>query len=81
MKARLKSRGSTYIVIDAEKCKGCGFCVVFCPKKLIGRASRFNSKSYLPAEVIQVKAAECSGCGVCYLMCPDVAITVCSIKN
>ena len=68
------------VLIDAERCKGCGFCVFFCPRKVIGWASHSNSKSCIPAEVIKDKAVECTMCMVCVLMCPDVAITIQSHK-
>ena len=32
------------ITIDKEKCKGCGLCVLACPKKLIVMSDEFNKK-------------------------------------
>lgn len=69
-------QGTAYIVIDKERCKGCGLCIFFCPKKVIGQAKGFNQKGYTPAEVIEGKAEECTGCTSCAIMCPDVAISV-----
>ena len=69
-------RDSAYIIIDSEKCKGCGLCIFFCPEKVIGRAGHFNQKGYTPAAVIEEKAEECTGCTACALICPDVAISV-----
>ncbi len=62
------------IVVDEERCKGCGFCTLVCPKNLITISNRLNSKGYYSAE--QVKEEECTACGLCYLICPDVAIEV-----
>ncbi|MCK4647947.1 ferredoxin family protein [bacterium] len=62
------------IVIDEERCKGCGLCIPVCPKNLIIMSKRLNSKGYHPAE--QVREGECTACGLCYLICPDVAIEV-----
>ena len=62
------------IVIDEEKCKGCGLCVSACPKDVIAMSDRLNSKGYHPAK--QIKEEECIACGLCYLICPDVAIEV-----
>ncbi len=62
------------IVIDEERCKGCGLCIPVCPKNLIAMSDRLNNKGYHPVE--QVGEEECTACGLCYLICPDVAIEV-----
>jgi 2-oxoglutarate ferredoxin oxidoreductase subunit delta len=63
-----------YVIIDQERCKGCGLCINACPKKTLGFSKIFNSKGYHPAE--QHSPQDCIGCGFCYRMCPDTAITV-----
>jgi len=67
---------SAYIVINAERCKGCYLCISVCPKEIIGLASHINEKGYFTAQVIPEKAHECTGCAACAMMCPDVAISV-----
>ncbi|RLC34103.1 MAG: tungsten formylmethanofuran dehydrogenase [Candidatus Nealsonbacteria bacterium] len=62
------------VIIDAQRCKGCGFCVKFCPKNLIQLDSEFNDKGYHPA--VFTDEEKCIGCAICGLVCPDVAITV-----
>ncbi len=62
------------IVINEEECKGCGLCIIVCPKNLITMSKRLNSKGYRPVE--PEKKKECTACGLCYLICPDVAIEV-----
>ena len=57
-----------------ERCKGCGFCVEFCPRHLLVMFERTNSKGYHPPEVID--DLNCVNCGLCALLCPDFAIYV-----
>lgn len=39
-----------YVVIDEERCKGCGLCINACPKKVLSFSKKFNSKGYHPAQ-------------------------------
>ena len=63
-------RGDVEILID--RCKGCGFCVEYCPKGVLVLSSGFNRKGYHPPEV--VKHGECINCNLCEMICPDFAI-------
>lgn len=63
-----------WIVVNEDRCKGCGLCIHFCPKKAIGIAEHLNKRGYYPAALINREA--CIGCGICARMCPDVAISV-----
>jgi len=62
--------GKVYIVED--RCKGCGFCVEYCPKDVLVLSDRFNRKGYHPPEA--VKEGECVNCNLCETICPDFAI-------
>lgn len=55
-----------------ERCKACGFCVEFCPTKVLALSSAFNSKGYHPPHVVAPE--NCSGCDLCGMYCPDFAI-------
>lgn len=65
-----------YIKIDFERCKGCYFCVEFCPKDIIRKAKAHNMQGYFPAEFNAEEEAKCTGCKTCAVMCPDTAIEV-----
>ncbi len=63
------------VIIDEARCKGCGYCVHFCPRQCIEMpAGKFTSRGYsLP---VVTKPEKCTGCGTCGMLCPDQAITV-----
>ena len=60
------------VVIIDDRCKGCGFCVEYCPKDVLIMSERFNKKGYHPPEV--VKHGECVNCNLCEMICPEFAI-------
>jgi len=62
------------VLIKQEFCKGCGYCVNICPKKVLGLSREFNLYGYYPAMVND--GNHCIGCGFCAQVCPDVAISV-----
>ena len=53
------------LTIKREWCKGCGICVAFCPKSVLGLRN---------GKVITVNSLECIQCGQCEMRCPDYAI-------
>ncbi len=61
------------IIIDSERCKGCGLCLTVCPNNVISISEKSNSKGYFPA---QSTGANCTGCTNCAIVCPDCAIEV-----
>jgi len=62
------------VVINTEYCKGCGYCVTFCPKECLEIGEQFNSKGY---RYPFVKDPECCiGCLSCAKLCPDFAIEI-----
>ena len=63
------------VMIQEDKCKGCGLCVSVCPKKILKISSqRLNAKGFRPAEVIDIQ--KCIACAFCAAICPDVVIEV-----
>ena len=64
-------------LIDKDRCKGCGLCVIVCPKKVLEISNELNTKGYFPAH--QARPEDCIHCAICCTMCPDVAITISEI--
>jgi 2-oxoglutarate ferredoxin oxidoreductase subunit delta len=60
------------VCIFEDRCKGCGFCVEFCPKHVLAMSEEFNRRGYHPPKV--VKSGECVNCNLCEMICPDFAI-------
>ena len=71
-----KFRGA--IVVDNEKCKGCGLCVAACPTKVIDLHSEVNGKGYHYAYMKELEA--CIGCTSCAMVCPDSVFSVYKIN-
>ncbi len=61
------------IVIDTERCKGCGLCVTVCPKHTIEISPESNQNGYFPA---RVKHIDCTGCSRCAIICPEGIIEI-----
>ena len=75
-KDQVEKKRVSYIVIDSERCKGCYFCIKFCPRNLIVISETHNKLGYFPAEFSHENEDQCTGCKTCAVMCPDTAIEV-----
>ena len=64
------ARGIVHII--EERCKGCGYCIEYCPKDVLVFSNRFNAKGYHPPEV--KRPDDCVNCHYCEIICPDFAI-------
>ncbi len=72
-----KYLGITFI--DAELCKGCGFCIEFCPTTALEFSPEFNRKGY--HYPLLAREVDCNGCDLCGLYCPDFSIFGVKYKN
>jgi 2-oxoglutarate ferredoxin oxidoreductase subunit delta len=66
------TKGEIHVIED--RCKGCGFCIEFCPNEVLVESERFNIKGYHPPEA--KKPEDCMGCKLCEYICPDFSIYV-----
>ena len=62
------------IHIKKDRCKGCAFCVEYCPKDVLEMSEEFNIKGYHPPFVKDEDA--CVNCQLCESICPEFAIFV-----
>lgn len=62
------------IIVDVERCKGCGICVPACPTDTLALAVQVNGKGY--SYSYMANPDNCIGCANCAVMCPDSCITV-----
>ena len=54
--------------VKLERCKGCGICVEFCPKKVLELSEL--------EKVVVAREQDCIKCRQCEMRCPDFAIFV-----
>ncbi len=65
-------QGRVHLIPD--RCKGCGYCVEFCPKEVLEVSDEFNIKGY---HIPRVKPeTTCVACMLCERICPDFAIYI-----
>jgi len=68
--AKVKAKGKVFF--QEARCKGCGFCIEFCPVKVLEFSKDYNAKGYhFP---VAAHPEKCIGCNMCGLYCPDFAI-------
>ena len=55
------------VLVDKEKCTGCGECIDACP----GEVYDLND-----GKAVAINIDECHGCHTCEEICPEQAITI-----
>lgn len=65
-------KGKGTVFVRVEVCKGCSYCIDFCPTHALDFSRDYNAKGYhFP---VLARPEDCTGCDMCGLMCPDFAI-------
>jgi len=67
------------VLINKERCKGCGYCVEFCPREALRMTEELSPKGYNLAAVAD--ESKCLSCGLCEVICPEFAIYLASSDN
>ena len=67
-----KKEAKMKIVIIEDRCKGCGYCIEFCPVKALEQSNKLNMRGVHPPRVKEKN--NCTRCGLCERLCPDFAI-------
>ena len=65
------------VFIKTERCKGCMYCIEFCPQGVLEESKDFNPKGY---HYPVVKKDQCINCTLCLSLCPDYAIFSIPVK-
>ncbi|NWF87237.1 4Fe-4S binding protein [Candidatus Bathyarchaeota archaeon] len=62
------------IQLIKDQCKGCGFCIRFCPQKVLEESQEINARGVHPPKIVD--ESKCLACGFCTAVCPDFAIFI-----
>jgi 2-oxoglutarate ferredoxin oxidoreductase subunit delta len=65
-------RGEVFVIPD--RCKGCRFCIEFCPNDVLAESTAINAKGYHYPVVAAPQDDLCAHCEFCTLVCPEFAI-------
>lgn len=60
------------IELNAFLCKGCGYCIKFCPRNVLVMGTERNKRGFFYPQCDSEK--KCSSCAICAAVCPEGAI-------
>lgn len=70
--AVLETRHFGNVEIDAEKCSGCGMCVLFCPTEAL-KYAKYDEPADADRMYLEFQAADCTQC----MLCKDACLRYC----
>lgn len=62
------------IKLNVPLCKGCSFCIKYCPKKILELGKERSNKGFFYPVVTD--ESKCISCGICSTICPEGAIEI-----
>ena len=69
-----RSKKHFRVEVDPKLCKGCYFCIRYCPRGVFGKSETIGEMGYVVAKVLD--PGKCTGCRLCLLYCPDFAVSI-----
>jgi len=68
-----RGKGPVPIVVNGERCTGCGLCVADCPYGALAMQPRTDGSD---RPIVVVDEGRCVACGVCIGACPTLALSL-----
>lgn len=62
------------VEINPKLCKGCYFCIRYCPSGVFSKSEEIGELGYVAAKVDHPE--KCTGCRLCLVYCPDFATSI-----
>ena len=54
------------VTINSMMCKGCGYCIKFCPKHILEMSKERSDKGHFYP--VNIDESACTSCAICALM-------------
>lgn len=67
------------VIINSIMCKGCGYCIKFCPKHILEMSKERSQRGHFYP--VNINKDDCTNCAICALVCPEAAIEVATDKE
>lgn len=69
-----KNGGRKMLNINTKLCKGCSYCIKFCPKNILELGKERNDSGHFYPNVTEIE--KCISCAMCATICPEGAIEI-----